>query len=301
MKSQPRAAVPELRQLHILVAVADELNFTRAAAKLFMTQQAVSKVIRQIEHELGAELVERSTHAVRLTAAGESLVHDARQILLLVATAVDRVQEIASGRAGTVRIGVSPALGPGERDAVVNAVRDGAPGLTVALNELRPEKALTEFQSREIDLAVVRIAPDSPALDSAQLAMIPARLYVPVGHRLAARTTPVPPSELDGERLLVWSPPGTPLTDLIIGRLALVGAAVQPMLSLTMGMATALSDLPELGAIAIAPEGWHRPGRTVELHLAEGILLPLVVVWPAGGSTSTVARLRAAFDDQRPE
>ncbi|MCG0289114.1 LysR substrate-binding domain-containing protein [Streptomyces sp. PSAA01] len=279
--------------------MADELNFTRAAAKLFMTQQAVSKAIRQVEHELGAELVERTTHAVRLTAAGKSLVHDARQILLLVAAAVDRVHEIGSGRAGTVQVGFSPALGPGERDAVVNALRAGASGLTVALNELRPEKALAALQSREIDLAVVRIAPDSTALDSAGLPPTPARLYVPVGHRLAARTTPVPPAELDGERLLVWSPPGTPLTDLIIDHLAMAGATVQPHLSLTMGMASAVNDLPGLDAIAIAPEGWHRPGRTVELHLAEGILLPLVVVWPAGASTTIVDRLREAFDDHR--
>ncbi|WP_308295427.1 LysR family transcriptional regulator [Streptomyces sp. PSAA01] len=291
--------MPELRQLRILVTVADELNFTRAAAKLFMTQQAVSKAIRQVEHELGAELVERTTHAVRLTAAGKSLVHDARQILLLVAAAVDRVHEIGSGRAGTVQVGFSPALGPGERDAVVNALRAGASGLTVALNELRPEKALAALQSREIDLAVVRIAPDSTALDSAGLPPTPARLYVPVGHRLAARTTPVPPAELDGERLLVWSPPGTPLTDLIIDHLAMAGATVQPHLSLTMGMASAVNDLPGLDAIAIAPEGWHRPGRTVELHLAEGILLPLVVVWPAGASTTIVDRLREAFDDHR--
>jgi DNA-binding transcriptional LysR family regulator len=287
--------VPELRQLRILVTVADELNFTRAAAKLFMTQQAVSKAIRQIEHELGAELVERSTHAVRLTAAGESLVHDARHILLLVAASVDRVHEIGSGRAGTVQVGVSPAVGPGERDAVVNALRAGAAGLTVALHELRPEKALVALQSREIDLAVVRIAPDSTALDSAGLPPTPARLYVPVGHRLAARTTAVPAAELDGERLLVWSPPGTPLTDLVIDHLARAGAAVRPQLSLTMGMASAVNDLPELDAIAIAPEGWHRPGRTVELHLTEDILLPLVVVWPAGASTTTVDRLREAF------
>ncbi|MFD5828481.1 LysR family transcriptional regulator [Lentzea sp. NPDC060358] len=287
--------MPELKQLRVLVAVADELNFTRAAAKLFMTQQAVSKVIRQVEHELGAELVARSTHAVRLTAAGESLVHDARRVLLLVAAAVDRVHEIAAARAGTVRVGVSPALGPGERDAVVDALRDRAPGLTVALNELRPEKVLTELQSREIELAVVRIAPDSPALDSAALAMTPTRLYVPAGHRLAARTTPVPAVELDGERLLVWSPPGTPLTDLIVSRLAESGAAVQPLMSLTTGMASALNDLTELAAVAIAPEGWHLPGRTVELHLAEDVLLPLVVVWPAGGSTTTVDRLRAAL------
>ncbi|MFI5843087.1 LysR family transcriptional regulator [Catenuloplanes sp. NPDC051500] len=287
--------MPELRQLQVLVLTADELNFTRAAARLFMTQQAVSKVIRQLEQEIGVALLERSTHTVRLTAAGESLVQDARQLLLLAASAVDRAREIGDGRVGTVRVGVSPALGPNEREAVVLALRGDTSGLSVELSELRPGKAAEALLAREIELAVVRFVPDLPSLEHAELRTAPARLYVPVGHRLAARTTPVTLEELDGERLLTWNAPGTPLTDLIVGRIRAAGADVRPTLSPTSGMALALSDLPDLGAVAIAPEGWQRTGRIVDLPLADAFHLPLFVIWASAAPSSAVQRLRAAL------
>jgi DNA-binding transcriptional LysR family regulator len=296
MSSQPPGVrVPELRQLQVLVLTADELNFTRAAARLFMTQQAVSKVIRQLEREIGVALLERSTHTVRLTAAGESLVQDARQLLLLTAAAVDRAREIGDGRAGTVRVGVSPALGPGEREAVVLALRGDTSGLSVELSELRPDKAAELLRAREIDLAVVRFVPDLPSLRHAALTTTPARLYVPSGHRLAARITPVKLEELDGEQLLIWNAPGTPLTDLMIGRLRAAGVDVRPTLSPTSGMAVALSDLPDLGAVAIAPEGWQRTGRTVALPLADDVHLPLFVIWASDIPGAAVQRLRTAL------
>jgi DNA-binding transcriptional LysR family regulator len=63
------AAVPELRQLRAFVAVAEERNFTRAAARLHLAQQAVSKSVRGLERELGVELLQRTTREVRLTPA----------------------------------------------------------------------------------------------------------------------------------------------------------------------------------------------------------------------------------------
>lgn len=82
--------MPELRQLRAFVAVAEELNFTRAAERLFLGQQAVSKSIRQLERELGVVLLERTTHEVRLTAAGAELLRDGRGALKAADTAFER-------------------------------------------------------------------------------------------------------------------------------------------------------------------------------------------------------------------
>ncbi|MGH3981026.1 MAG: LysR family transcriptional regulator [Pseudonocardiaceae bacterium] len=71
-------AVPELRQLRAFVAVATELSFTRAAEQLHVGQQAVSKTVRQLERELGVELLERSPHKVRLTRGPTELTAVAR-------------------------------------------------------------------------------------------------------------------------------------------------------------------------------------------------------------------------------
>lgn len=101
--------------------------------------------------------------------------------------------------------------------------------------------------------------------------------------------------ELDGERLLTWNSPGTPFTDLMVGRLREAGAVVHPIMSSTSGMASALSDLPQLDAIAIAPGGWQSAGHIVELHLAEDFDLPLFVIWASGAPSSAVKRLRATL------
>jgi DNA-binding transcriptional LysR family regulator len=68
----------ELRHLRALIAVAEELNFTRAAERLHLTQQALSGQIRQLEQRVGARLVERDTHSVALTAAGVALYERCR-------------------------------------------------------------------------------------------------------------------------------------------------------------------------------------------------------------------------------
>jgi DNA-binding transcriptional LysR family regulator len=76
------------------------------------------------------------------------------------------------------------------------------------------------------DVVVARTEPDATGLDSAALAPTPAILLVPAGHRLAPNDS-VSLADLDGERLLTWSPPGTPYTDLLVSRVAASGARVE--------------------------------------------------------------------------
>jgi Bacterial regulatory helix-turn-helix protein, lysR family len=122
-------ALPDLRQLRTFVAVAQERNFTRAAQQLHLAQQAVSKSVAQLERELGVELLERTTREVRLTPAGRALRADGVALLRDADAAFARAREVGRGLSGTLRVGVSPALGPPVRDAIVAALRDGAPDL----------------------------------------------------------------------------------------------------------------------------------------------------------------------------
>jgi DNA-binding transcriptional LysR family regulator len=285
--------MPDLRQLRTFVAVAEELSFTRAAERLYLGQQAVSKSVAQLERELGVELLERTTREVRLTAAGAALLQEGRPALAAADAAFARAREVGGGLSGTVRVGVSPAIGPADREDVVRVLRDGAPELSVRVTEVRPGDMGRLLRAREIDLVLTRSSGRDDGLDSAPLRPTPVVLCVPVGHRLAHGAS-VRLAQLDGERLLTWSPPGTPYTDLLVNRLAAADAHVEPVEARVTGD-PALPELAELGAVALAPEGWRPTPGVVQLAVDDDVSLPLTVLWPAGAPSAAVQRVRAGM------
>jgi DNA-binding transcriptional LysR family regulator len=282
--------MPELRQLRAFVAVAEELNFTRAAERLHLRQQAVSKSVQQLERELAVELLERTTREVSLTPAGAELLAAGRDALAATDAAFERARTIGRGLAGTVRVGVSPAVGPSVRDEVVRVLRDSAPDLYVSLHELRPADVAPALRDRDVELVLARTAPDAPDVDSASLRPSRVALCAPAGHWLASQST-VRLAELDGERLLTWSAPGTPYTDLLLNRLAAAGAHVEPVQAHVTG-ATDLSELARSDAVALMPDGWPDHDGIVQLTVEDDVSLPLLVLWRAGAPAPAVRRVR---------
>ncbi len=100
----------DVRQLRYFLALAEELNFTRAAARLHIAQQALSSSIRNLEQTLGVVLFARSTRHVSLTSAGEVLVPAAQRILADLADALHAVEQAAAGRQGRLVVGVAIAV-----------------------------------------------------------------------------------------------------------------------------------------------------------------------------------------------
>jgi DNA-binding transcriptional LysR family regulator len=290
--------VPELRQLRAFVTVAETLNFTRAAEQLHLGQQAVSKRVGQLERELGVTLLERTTREVRLTAAGSALLATGREALAAADRAFAAARAAGRGLAGSVRVGVSPAIGPADRTALIAALRDGAHDLSVALVELRPGDVVPALRDRKVELVVARTAPDAPEVDSAALRPTPAVLFLPRGHRLAGESS-IAVSQLDGERLLTWSPPGSPYTDMLVARFAAAGARVEPVESAVTGGGT-IPDLAS-GAVALMPEGWETGPDNVARPIADDVSLPLLVLWPVGAATAAVERVRAGLAAARTD
>jgi DNA-binding transcriptional LysR family regulator len=285
--------MPELRQLRAFVAVAEELNFTRAAERLHLAQQAVSKSVRQLERELGVVLLERTTHEVRLTAAGTALLESGREALVATDAAFERAQTVGRGLAGTVRVGITPAVGADVREQVARALLEEAPDLSVSFHEVRPGEAPARLREHFVDLVLARAEPAAPGVERASLRPSRVELFVPRGHRLAGAQA-VRLADLDGERLLTRGAPGTPFTDQLVGLLAAAGARVEPVRSRLAG-GEQPPDLTETDAVALLPAGWPTGTDNVRLTIEDEISLPLLVLWPAGRPPPALARVRQAM------
>lgn len=291
--------MPELRHLRVFAAVAEELSFTRAAERLHLAQQAVSRTVKQLEDELGVPLLERTTREVRLTAAGVSLLESGRAVVAGADDAFARAQTVGRGLAGTVFVGVSPSIALPERHEVARILRHGAPDLSVSFHEVRPSEIAAVLRDRSVDLVLVRTFAGAPGVESAALRPTPVELVAAPGHRLAL-DRPIALRELDGARLMTWSRPGTPYTDLLLRRLAAAGADVVPVESRVTGGGGA-PELAAEDAVAIVPIGTFSGLDAIRVPIADPFTVPLLVVWPAGLPHAAVTRLRAGLSTAADE
>jgi DNA-binding transcriptional LysR family regulator len=188
----------ELRHLRYFVAVAEELNFTRAAARLHMAQPPLSAAIAQLEQRLGVRLLERSTREVRLTAVGARVLEVARRTL----AGADELAALAVGaEPGPLRLSYTPATSYGVAPALVHAVAERLPGLEVAMEEVDAGSALRRVRRGESDVALLRAVPADAGLDVRTIAE--ERLGVLVGPGDPWAELPELPSAALGGRALV--------------------------------------------------------------------------------------------------
>jgi DNA-binding transcriptional LysR family regulator len=190
---------------------------------------------------------------------------------------------------------VTPAIGPGDRVAVVEALRDGRPDLSVALYDVRPGQLRTQLRAGELNIALSRARGlEDPAINARPLRPTPMVLCMPAQHRLASETE-VAPAALDRERLLVPSPPGTPYTDMLIARLDEAGADVVPVEAHVTGGGAILGELAATDTVALMPQGTEVPAGVARVALAGGLTLPLYVLWassrPSPAAQTLIQRL----------
>lgn len=178
----------ELRDFEAFVAVAEELHFGRAAARLHISQPPLSSRIRQLEHDLKLRLFERNTRTVSLTDAGERLLEPARRVLNEVDAARNVAASIATGQQGRVRIGFAGASSQRALPLLTRAVRSEYPGIELVLHsQTYVFTALERLLSRSLDLAFARLP--IPHADLAWRVVEVEELIcaVPAGHRLSAQ------------------------------------------------------------------------------------------------------------------
>jgi DNA-binding transcriptional LysR family regulator len=198
----------DLRRLRYFVAVAEELHFSRASARLSLAQSALSAQIRQLEAEVGGPLLVRTTRRVELTPAGEALLVDARRILADTDSALDRCRALARGESGSLVIGsLGPA--PGGVFAPLLARFGGLhPDVRVEVRALDFTELIDGVRERHADVAFLYLPLDEPDLAITPLLSESRIVVLPAGHRLARREQ-LSPADLDGE-VFVKQPPPVP-------------------------------------------------------------------------------------------
>jgi DNA-binding transcriptional LysR family regulator len=180
----------ELRHLEHFVTVAEERNFTRAARRLHLVQSALSVSIRSLEHELGAQLFERTTREVRLTDAGRILLPEARRTLDAAASARAAVLGAQEGLRGTLRLGVMQVITTVDVGALIARFHRERP-----LVDIRPRTSpagsaglMSDVRRGTLDAAFVSISgPELSGLTTTTLVSEPVLLGCLPDHPLAQR------------------------------------------------------------------------------------------------------------------
>lgn len=210
----------ELRHLRYFVAVAEELNYRRAAARVRVAQPALSKQIKDLEHDVGVRLLNRNTASVALTDAGAVFLDEAREILESAARAMELAREAHAGRRGKLTIANVSAISAGFMPATLSAFHTKYPEVDVSLEELMLPEQITALEAGEIQVGFTIEQGDPLPVQFERFKVLESELCVVLGrdHALAHRPR-ISMHDLAGERLLCFDPARHPMHRNVIQRI----------------------------------------------------------------------------------
>ncbi len=159
----------ELRHLRYFVAVAEELNFTRAAEKLRLAQPSLTRQIHNLEAELGVRLLDRSRNQVSLTEEGRSFLVDARRLVTLSLESVKSVQQLSWGESGKLNIGYLFKFNFNLLPETLATFYQSCPEVAVNVFDMSPGEQLRALEARKIDLGFVGLRPPASGRNLAAL------------------------------------------------------------------------------------------------------------------------------------
>ena len=284
----------ELRHLRYFQAVAEELSFSRAARRLRVAQPALSRAIKQLEATLGAQVLERTRHNVRLTPAGAVLLRETALLLEHADELMRRVHRTAAGEEGELRLGyigppTQPFLG-----RLLHEYRKRYPLVSIHLEERTPERVWEMVAKRRLSAALTRpvLAHEELGLRTIILREERLGIVVPVNHPLAKRKT-IPWTALAREPLIVLARrEGMGLHDAVIAGCRRAG--VTPRMSHTPSLIGTVMSYVEAGAgVGVVTELVVPPSQALRFILLQPLQsVPLVLVWHEDDDAPPVQRFR---------
>ena len=282
----------ELRQLEYFVAVAEEANFTRAAARVHISQSGVSAQIRQLERELGQSLFDRSGRSVRLTDVGAAMLPYARDALDAAANARLAVDQLAGLVRGQVTVGMVSGCSIPIVPELVAGFHDLYPGVGITLAEEDSDRLIELLHDGRVDLALIGTAgAASGGVEGVVVADEALVAAVNPGDPLAGRTSVT----LSGlrDRPLISLPRGTGVRAALDA--ACADAGFEPRVVLEASALAMVAQLAGRGlGVAILPTSAaqsHLPALHVLDISRPRMRSRLEIVWDASTPTNPAARV----------
>jgi len=237
----------ELRHLRYFVAVAEERNFTRAAARLHIAQPPLSRQIQQLEQDLGVALIEKGSRPLRLTEAGQFFLAHAKPLLDQVRDLKAMTQRVGQLER-TLAIGFVASTLYGQLPEIVRRYRERHPEVEVTLHEMTTVEQLAALKDGRIDVGFGRLKSEDASIRRILLREERMVVALPLNHRLALRAGGVRLTELVNERLLVYpKAPRPSFADQVLG---IFGAA-----NLAPGQVTEVRELQIAMGLVAAGQG----------------------------------------------
>src|SRR5258706_11356994 len=195
----------ELRHLRYFLAVGEALNFTKAAARLRVAQPALSRQIQGLEHEIGVNLLHRSSRGVMLTAEGKLFLEEVRELLKRADESVEKVRALARGDYGDLHIGYAPSPTVEILPPALAAFQKSTPRVKVLLHDLSSDELIAGLQNATLELAVMVYQPNggqTAGIEFELLRTYPLCVAMTATHPFARRKS-ITLEELAAQRLVV--------------------------------------------------------------------------------------------------
>lgn len=278
----------ELRHIRYFLAVAEELNFNRAARRLNMAQPPLSQQIKSLEEELGVRLFHRDRRHVELSPAGAAFYPRAAQVLALVQLATEEARSTQQRLIGQLNVAIGSVP---HYDLLPDVIRDfqkSAPEARLNLIDIRLQDHAEALRSGQVDICFLYPILDTGNFQCEQLLTEEGAVALPASHPLAGRTC-LSLSELAQERWIIFPAHTSPAIRNLL-RQTWERAGITPIIAAEMESMEGRLQMVAAGAgITLMPssiEGSGRPGISFVRLREDDLKLPIGLLWRKGAATA---------------
>lgn len=292
-----------LRQLQYICAVAQTLNFRKAAQLCHVSQPSLSAQVKELESMLEIQIFERSRRGVLITQAGEPLLEQARHILASTEQLLEIARRHTSLLEGTLRLGVIPTIAPYLMPAWDMALRQHFPSLQLRWREDKTDVLLEKMRAGELDAALLAHLPSLGPVEFAPLLEDPFVLAASQKHALGGDDSAISVKALQEHSLLLLED-GHCFRDQALDLCATAGAQASRFqassLSTLVQMVVGHGGLTILPQIAVEAEG-HRSGLVLRAFSDPPPCRTLILAWRPDDPRGAAFRRLAQVLDQAPK